>query len=109
MTEQQQWEFNNLREEMNTLRTYPIPMAGIQRLDNQESIDFRTYKKNLMDFLERVDEALARSRENRWTIIKGMLDEYFKNVHDNWWTATRHEVPNYAAFKACLLYTSRCV
>ena len=53
-----------------------------------------------MEFLERVDEALARNRENQWTIIKGMLDEYFKNVHNNWWTATRHEVPNYAAFKA---------
>ena len=29
-----------------------------------------------------------------------MLDEYFKNVRDNWGTATRHEVQNYAAFKA---------
>ena len=29
-----------------------------------------------------------------------MLDEYFKNVYDNWWMATTHEVQSYAAFKA---------
>ena len=49
--------------------------------------------------LERVDEILNRNKASRWTIIKEMLDEYFKNVFDNWWTVTRHEVHSYAAFK----------
>ena len=75
-------------------------MTGLPHLDGRESIDFRAYKKNPLKFLERVDKILNRNKESRWTIIKGMLDEYFKNVFDNWWTVTRHEVHSYAAFKA---------
>ena len=44
-------------------------------------------------------ENIARNRETRWTAIRSMLDDYFKDVHDNWWTATRHEIQNYADFK----------
>ena len=84
---------------MNRLRTYSSVIAGLPHLDGRENIDFRAYKKNPLEFLERVDEVLNRNKENRWTIIKGMLDEYFRNVFDNWWTATRHEVNSYAAFK----------
>ena len=52
-----------------------------------------------MEFLERVDEQLAKTRENRWTIIRGYLDEYFRDINDNWWTATRHDLTNYDEFK----------
>ena len=27
------------------------------------------------------------------------MDEYFKEIHDNWWTATRHKVQSYEEFK----------
>ena len=53
-----------------------------------------------MEFIKRVEENIARTRETRWTTIRNMLDEYFKDVHDNWWTATRHDIQNYAEFKA---------
>ena len=99
-TEQQQKEFSVIRDEMNHLRTYPAIMTSVSQLDGRENIDFRTYKRNPIEFLERVEEAIARNRENRWPVIKNMLDEYFKNVHDNWWTAIRHEVQNYTEFKA---------
>ena len=99
LTERQQREFSDLRDEMNRLRAFPNILAGLPHLDGREHIDFRAYIKNPLEFLERVDEVLNRNRENRWSVIKGMLDEYFRNVFDNWWTATRHEVDNYAAFK----------
>lgn len=44
-----------------------------------------------MEFLERIKKNLTRNRENRCTTIKGMLDEYFKGMTDNWWTATQHD------------------
>ena len=52
-----------------------------------------------MEFLERVEENITRNRENSRMVIRGMLDEYFNDSHDNWWTPTRHEVQNYAEFK----------
>ena len=88
---------------MNRLRTLPNILSGLTHLEGREQIDFRAYVKNPLEFLERVEEIISRNRENRWSVIKGMLDESFRNTFDNWWTATRHEVENYAA---CLLYTS---
>ena len=32
-------------------------------------------------------------------MIKGILDESFKNINDNWWTAIRNEVCDYEGFK----------
>ena len=61
LTEQQQREFNNLRDEINNIRTYPATMTGILHIDGRESIDFRTYKRNPIEFLERVDETLTRN------------------------------------------------
>ena len=74
MAEVQQREFNNFREEINLFRNQPIQMSGIPNMDNRETINFRTYKKNPMEFIERVEESIARNRENRWTVIRGMLD-----------------------------------
>ena len=99
MAEVQRREFNNFREEINLFRSQPIQMTGVPNMDNRETINFRTFKKNPMEFIERVEENIARNRETRWTAIRSMLDDYFKDVHDNWWTATRHEIQNYADFK----------
>ena len=66
----------------------------------------------------------SETRETRWTVIKSMIDNMFKEVHDNWWTAVRPDINNFNEFKklfkdkywseatqhmVCLLYTSRCV
>ena len=42
---------------------------------------------------------LNQTRENRWSIIKNFLDEGFKGINDNWWSAIRNEVHNYDEFK----------
>ena len=45
----------------DSIRTYPITMPGIPHIDSRESIDVRTYKRNPIEFLERVDETLTRN------------------------------------------------
>ena len=67
--------------------------------DSRESVNFRDYRRNPLEFLGRVDEILNRSKENRWNMIKGILDECFKNINDNWWTVIRNEVCDYGNFK----------
>ena len=52
-----------------------------------------------MEFLERIEENLTKQRETRWTLIHGMLDEHFKEMNVNWWTATRHDITDYQHFK----------
>ena len=79
-------------EEIEIIRNRPVQGQYIQPTDNRDVINFKNYKKNPIQFLERVDENLTRIRENRWTVIRSLMDEYFKEIHDNWWTATRHEV-----------------
>ena len=46
-----------------------------------------------------MEENIGRNRENRWTAIRSMLDECFKDIYDNWWTASRHDIQNYPEFK----------
>ena len=99
MAEVQRRELNNFREEINLFRSQPIQVTGVTNVENRELINFKNYRKNPMEFIERVEENIARTRETRWSTIRSMLDEYFKDVYDNWWTATRHEVQNYADFK----------
>ena len=62
-------------------------------------IKFKSYKRNPIEFFERVEENLLRNRKKRWTVIRRMLDEMFKDTHDNWWTATRHDIQSYPEFK----------
>lgn len=31
--------------------------------------------------------------------IRSILDEYFKNMTENWWAVTRHDINNYTEFK----------
>ena len=53
-----------------------------------------------MEFLERVKNQLTRNQETRWPVIRGYIDEYFKEINDNWWTATRNELQSCEEFKA---------
>ena len=106
-----------LQEEINALKDRPIMTSHVLCSENRETINFKNYKRNPIEFIERVEENLARTRETRWTIIKSMIDDMFKEVHDNWWTAVRPDINNFNEFKklfkdkywSCLLYTSRCV
>ena len=99
LTERQRRELDDIRDEMLRLRTIPNILSGLSRLEGRDQIEFRTNSKNPLEFLERIEEVIHRNRESRWSIIKGMLDESFKNAFDNWWTATRHEVGSYDTFK----------
>ena len=89
LTERQRRELDDLRDEMHRLQTIPTFLSGLSHLEGRDQIEFRTYSKNPLEFLERIEEIIQRNRERRWPIIKSMLDESFKNTFDNWWTATR--------------------
>ena len=67
--------------------------------DNRDTINFRNYKRNPIEFLKRVEELIIKNRETRWTTIRGMLDEMFKETYDNWWTATRPDIQSIQEFK----------
>ena len=88
-----------LQEEINALKDRPLMSSHVSCSENREIVNFKNYKRNPIEFLERVEESLARTREIRWTVIKGMLDEMFKEVHDNWWTAVRPDIHNFTEFK----------
>ena len=93
-------EIMKIREELEIINNRPPIISQFQHMDNRETINFNSYKRNTMEFLERVREQLAKTRENRWPVIRGHLDEYFRDINDNWWTATRHDLNNYEEFKA---------
>ena len=78
-------------------RSITVPYT--QHIDDRETINFKAYRRNPMEFLERVGEQIMRTGENRWPIIRRYLDEHFKETYDNWWTATRHEIRSYEEFK----------
>ena len=94
-----QRELVNIREELEMIRSRPFSISNVQPTDNREVINFKNYKKNPMEFLERIEENIARHRETRWTSIRSILDEHFKNINDNWWTTTRHDIQDYQEFK----------
>ena len=89
----------NIREELEMIQSRPFSVSNIQTTDNREGINFKNYKKNPMEFLERIEENITRHREMRWTSIRSMLDELFKDINDNWWTATRDDIQDYQEFK----------
>ena len=68
-------------------------------LENRENVNFREYRRNPIGFLERIDEGLSQKKENQWSIIKTWLDDSFKWITDNWWSAIRNELNNYEEFK----------
>ena len=63
--------------------------------DQKENINFKMYRGNPIEFLERIDEWLGRIKVTRWNRIKNLLDDCFKNINDNWWSAVRNETSNY--------------
>ena len=75
-----------------TVYTYTV---GRQPRSNQ----CKDYRRNLLEFLERLEELFNRNRETRWHMVKSILDGGFKNVADNWWTAICNEVNSYEQFK----------
>ena len=77
-----------IQEEVDSWRDRTCQHNHITNHNNRESINFRSYKRNPMEFLKRLELMITRNRENRWSIIRGMIDDMFKD---------------------CLLYTSRCV
>ena len=72
----------------------PLPLG-----ENREVISFKDYRWNPLEFVERLEEYISRTKENRWNVIKNLLDDSFKQVTDNWWTAIRNEVHSYIEFK----------
>ena len=73
--------------------------SHIINTDNRDTINFRNYKRNPNEFLKRVEELIVKNRETRWTTVRGMLDEMFKETYDNWWTATRPDIQSIQEFK----------
>ena len=49
-----QRELVNIREELEMIRSRPFSISNIQTNDNREGINFKNYKKNPMEFLERI-------------------------------------------------------
>ena len=46
-----------------------------------------------------MEETIEKTRETRWKVIRGMIDEMFKETYDNWWTAVRPDIPDLIEFK----------
>ena len=94
----------NIQEEVDRLNiTRPTCSTYHTTLENRDSVNFKDYRKNPIEFLERINEKLSQMKENRCCVTKTLLDDGFKGITDNWWSAVRNEV------NTCLLYTSRCV
>ena len=88
-----------MQEELDLLQDKPCHSTQIINSDNRELINFRSYRRNPMEVLKRVEEMVEKNRETRWTTVRGMIDEMFKDTHDNWWTATRPDIQNTQDFK----------
>ena len=92
-------QLKNLIEDFERMSYRPACSVQHTMLDNRENINFKNYRRNPVEFLERVDECLLRTKENRWTMIKNLLDDSFKEITDNWWSAVRNEITTYEEFK----------
>ena len=88
-----------MQEELDALRDKPCNNTHIITSENRELINFRSYRRNPMEFLKRVEETIEKNRDTRWTTVRSMIDEMFRDNHDNWWTATRPEINNTEDFK----------
>ena len=67
--------------------------------EHKDNINFKIYRGNPIEFLERVDEWFNRIKVTRWNVIKSYLHECFKSINDNWWSAVRNELSDYEEFK----------
>ena len=101
-----QRELVNIREELEMIRNRQFHVPNFQFTDYREKINFKNYRRNLMELLERIEENITKNRETRWTVIRSILDEHFKDMTDNWWTATQHDINDYPEFRA--LFKAKC-
>ena len=62
-----------LQEEVDSWRDRTCQHSHTNNHENRESINFRNYKRNPMEFLKRLEEVITRNRENRWSIIHSMI------------------------------------
>ena len=84
---------------MDRLNVRPTCSTHHTTLENQDSVSFKDYRKNPIEFLECINEGLSRMKENRWSTTKTLLDDGFKGITDNWWSAVRNEINTYEEFK----------
>ena len=59
-------ELINIREELEILRNRPMCYTQNTIPDSRDTINFGDYKRNPIEFLERVNEWLNQTKENRW-------------------------------------------
>ena len=57
-----------IQEEVDSWRDRTCQHNHVTNHDNRESINFRNYKRNPMEFLKRLEELVTRNREKRWSI-----------------------------------------
>ena len=88
-----------MQEELDALREKPYNHTQFITSENREMINFRSYRRNPIEFLKRVEELIEKNRETRWSSVRSMIDEMFRDTHDNWWTATRPEINDTQEFK----------
>ena len=98
-TQRQYREIVNIREELEALRYIQTNITTISTGEIDETLNFMDYKRDPIEFIERLEEHLNRIKETRRNVIKSMLDEWFKNMTDNWWTAVRHDIISYTKFR----------
>lgn len=92
-------EMSQIKDELDLLRTRPMLDAHHTTQELRDTINFKNHKRNPMEFITRLDEYLTRNKVRGWNMIKGMIDEQFKDINDHWWTVTRHELQDYEEFK----------
>ena len=73
------------RDEINSLKNRQCTGAHTTCEENREIIDFQNYRRNPMLFLERVEEKIAKTGEDRWFVIRSTvsythLDVYKRQV-----------------------------
>ena len=87
------------QDELDALREKPYNNTQFITSENREIINFRSYRRNPIEFLKRVEELIEKNRETRWSSVRSMIDEMFRDTHDNWWMATRPEINDTQEFK----------
>lgn len=60
--------------------------------------EFRLYKHNPIEFLNRFNDYITQTGENKWEKIKYLLDNSFHGMYDGWWNAKRTDLQNYEQF-----------
>ncbi|MGP1934030.1 MAG: hypothetical protein ACTS8P_06510, partial [Arsenophonus sp. NC-XBC3-MAG3] len=92
-------EMESIRKELEELRNRATQIINCHLKDNSESLNFKEYRRNPMEFLTRLEEILHRNKVKQWSIIRDMIDECFQQVNDNWWTAVRHNISSFKEFQ----------